>query len=186
VGNALNRALQPDRESLSTEVEKDVLVRSIVYAVSYVTIVMGALPYVFARWLGAGSPPVAVVGAGAALAAAGFALFLWCVVLFVSGGRGTQSPMEPPTRLVIKGPYRLVRNPMLLGNLVVLLGEAVMFASPGILVYALGFFAVCQLIMVKVEEPSLAERFGGDYESYARSVPRWFPALTRRPRQGPP
>ena len=171
----MNRVLDPGTGVLAAGVERDVLVRAIVYGVSYVTLVMGGLPYLFARWLGAGRAPGALVAAGALLAAAGLALFLWCIVLFVMGGKGTQSPLEPPTRLVINGPYRHVRNPMLLGNLVVLLGEAALCSSRGILVLALLFFAACQIILTRVEEPALRRRFGRDYEDYARRVPRWFP-----------
>src|SRR5215217_7872095 len=62
--------------------------------------------------------------AGGALLAAGLALWLWTVRLFVRVGRGTLAPWDPPRRLVVEGPYRHVRNPMITAVLAVLLGQA--------------------------------------------------------------
>lgn len=81
----------------------------------------------------------------------GLALSGWCTRLFVTLGRGTQSPLEPTQRVVAVGPYRYVRNPILLGNLLLLLGEAVLFASPGILVYTALFLVVWHLLLVLLE-----------------------------------
>ncbi len=156
-----------------------VLVRATIYGISYIGAVMVGLPYLFARWLGAGGSSLAEIAFGSLLAASGLALFLWCVVLFVLDGQGTQSPIEPPRAFVAVGPYRYVRNPMLLGNLIVLLGEAVLFSSRGIFIFSLFFFACCHLILLQVEEPSLRRRFGPVYEEYGREVPRWLPRRER-------
>ena len=154
--------------------------RATIYGTFYITLVMGVLPYLWARWLGADPDSAVRILAGGALAAAGLALFIWCVVLMVRHGEGTQSPIEPPRRFVAAGPYRYVRNPMLLGNLLVLLGEAAMFASPGILIFAVLFFVLCQTILLAIEEPALRRRFGATYEHYCRHVPRWLPDVRRR------
>lgn len=156
--------------------------RATIYGIFYITLVMAVLPYLWARWLGADPDSAVRILAGGALAAAGLALFIWCVVLMVRDGEGTQSPLEPPRRFVAAGPYRYARNPMLLGNLLVLLGEAAMFASPGIVVFAVLFFAICQSILLTIEEPALRRRFGATYEHYCRRVPRWLPGVRRRRR----
>jgi protein-S-isoprenylcysteine O-methyltransferase Ste14 len=113
-------------------------------------------------------------------AAAGLALMLWCVLLFATAGGGTPAPVDPPVRLVIRGPYRIVRNPMYLGVFLLLLGEAVLWGSPGILFYAAGVTAAFHCFIVAYEEPGLRVRFGREYEAYRERVPRWFPALWPR------
>jgi protein-S-isoprenylcysteine O-methyltransferase Ste14 len=116
---------------------------------------------------------------GATLIAAGFALWLWTVRLFARIGKGTLAPWDPTRRLVVQGPYTHVRNPMISALLAVLLGEAALFGSPGILVLAAAFGAVNHVWFVFHEEPDLASRFGEEYRDYKRAVPRWIPR--RRP-----
>ena len=72
---------------------------------------------------------------GAVLIAAGLALVGWTVSLFAREGRGTLAPWDPTTRLVVEGPYRHVRNPMISGVLAILLGEAVLFGSVALLAW---------------------------------------------------
>jgi protein-S-isoprenylcysteine O-methyltransferase Ste14 len=119
-----------------------------------------------------------LVAVGAALIAAGAALWAWTVSLFTTVGRGTLAPWDPTRRLVVSGPYRHVRNPMITGVVTVLLGEALVFGSVGLLAWALAFFLVNAAWFVLVEEPGLVERFGEDYVDYRRRVPRWIPART--------
>ena len=115
---------------------------------------------------------------GVSLVGVGLALFVRTVSLFVTVGRGTLAPWDPTSRLVVRGPYRHVRNPMISGVLFVLLGEAAVLGSPALLIWAAVFLAVNAIYMPLVEEPALKRRFGEDYESYAASVPRWLPRLT--------
>jgi protein-S-isoprenylcysteine O-methyltransferase Ste14 len=122
------------------------------------------------------------VFAGAALVLCGLAVWWWTVRLFAREGEGTLAPWDPTRKLVVAGPYRYVRNPMITGVLLVLLGEAALFGSPWILVWALAFFAVNAAWFPLVEEPGLVERFGDEYEQYRRHVPRWVPRLTPPPR----
>jgi protein-S-isoprenylcysteine O-methyltransferase Ste14 len=117
--------------------------------------------------------------AGAALIVAGFALWLWTVRLFARIGRGTLAPWDPTRRLVVEGPYAHVRNPMISAVLAVLLGEAAIFGSPGILLLAAAFLVVNYAFFLLHEEPGLVRRFGEEYRAYARAVPRWIPR--RRP-----
>src|SRR5438105_1773162 len=55
---------------------------------------------------------------------AGVALMLWCWYDFVTRGRGTPAPYDPPRRLVVDGPYRVVRNPMYVAGVSWLIGLA--------------------------------------------------------------
>jgi protein-S-isoprenylcysteine O-methyltransferase Ste14 len=112
---------------------------------------------------------------GLALIAAGFSLWLWTVRVFALVGRGTLAPWDPTERLVVVGPYRRLRNPMISGVLAVLLGEAALFGSPPLLIWAAIFFSVNQAWFVLHEEPALERRYGGPYRAYRREVPRWLP-----------
>jgi protein-S-isoprenylcysteine O-methyltransferase Ste14 len=78
---------------------------------------------------------------------------------------------------VIRGPYRFVRNPMIGGVLLVLLGEAALFGSPAILIWLAAVIAVNTVYIPLVEEPGLRRRFGEEYDSYCRAVPRWLPRV---------
>jgi protein-S-isoprenylcysteine O-methyltransferase Ste14 len=119
--------------------------------------------------------PLAV--AGAVVLVLGLALVAWTVALFVRVGRGTLAPWDPTTRLVVDGPYRHVRNPMISGVLAVLLGESALFASLPLLLWFAMALAVNAVYFPLVEEPGLRRRFGAEYEAYRASVPRWIPRL---------
>jgi protein-S-isoprenylcysteine O-methyltransferase Ste14 len=112
---------------------------------------------------------------GAVLIPCGLALFVWTVTLFARIGRGTLAPWDPTKRLVVAGPYRYVRNPMITAVGTILLGEAALLGSVPILVWVGVFFAVNSAWFVLVEEPKLRERFGEEYAEYARATPRWLP-----------
>jgi protein-S-isoprenylcysteine O-methyltransferase Ste14 len=116
------------------------------------------------------------VAAGAALAAAGLAMLAWTVTLFVRIGRGTLAPWDPTRRLVVRGPYAHVRNPMISGVLAVIVGEAVAFGR--LWTWAGLFLAINHVYFVLSEEPGLTRRFGDEYQEYRQHVPRWVPRLT--------
>jgi protein-S-isoprenylcysteine O-methyltransferase Ste14 len=107
--------------------------------------------------------------------AAGLALFTWCVVLFARVGRGTLAPWDPTKRLVVVGPYRHVRNPMITGVCTMLAGEALYFHSARIGYWLLLFVAINQAYFLLLEEPLLLARFGDEYARYRAAVPRWVP-----------
>ena len=120
-----------------------------------------------------------LVAAGAVLAAAGVVLWAWTVRLFATVGEGTLAPWDPTQRLVVVGPYRHVRNPMISGVFAVLAGEALALGSEAIAFLAGGFLLVNHLYFVLSEEPGLERRFGDAYREYRAAVPRWVPR--RRP-----
>jgi protein-S-isoprenylcysteine O-methyltransferase Ste14 len=121
---------------------------------------------------------VLMLAGAALLVAIGLVLFVSTATLFVKVGRGTLAPWNPPQRLVLVGPYRHVRNPMISGVLFILLAEALFFGSFPLL-YWFGVFLLLNAIVIPLaEEPGLQKRFGEDYARYKRNVPRWIPRLT--------
>lgn len=102
---------------------------------------------------------------------------LWCIWQFFSEGRGTLAPVDPPKHLVVHGLYRYVRNPMYVSVVAILLGEAILFSSFGILIEAIMVFVITHLFIVFYEEPYLYGTFGDAYEDYKKSVGRWIPHL---------
>jgi protein-S-isoprenylcysteine O-methyltransferase Ste14 len=121
---------------------------------------------------------------GLVLTAAGLALWTWTVRLLARIGRGTLAPWDPTRRLVVAGPYRYVRNPMITAVLAVLAGEAALFGSLPLLAWCAAFFLLNWAFFGLYEEPGLEQRFGEEYLAYKRQVPRWLPRSVRpsRPR----
>jgi protein-S-isoprenylcysteine O-methyltransferase Ste14 len=107
----------------------------------------------------------------------GLALFLASLRRFASEGKGTLAPWDPPRRLVVNGPYRYVRNPMISGVLFVLFGEALVLLSTAHLSWAVTFFVLNGIYIPLLEEPQLRHRFGVAYDEYCRHVPRLVPRL---------
>jgi protein-S-isoprenylcysteine O-methyltransferase Ste14 len=119
-----------------------------------------------------------VVGVGGTLIAAGVGMLIWTVALFDRIGEGTLGlgvVMGEPVRLVVAGPYRHVRNPMITGVVSILLGEAVITASGWLLLWWATFCTFQAIAIRSWEEPHLSERFGSEYVDYAENVPRWIP-----------
>lgn len=122
---------------------------------------------------GVGAVLVAVIGIG--LIVCGFLLWLRTVKLFSQIGGGTLAPWDPTARLVVSGPYRYMRNPMIAAVAAVLVGESILFGSVLILVWAAIFLVFNLLYFLLMEEPELENRFGEEYRVYKRNVPRWLP-----------
>ena len=112
---------------------------------------------------------------GLALLAVGLVLVVWTIRLFSTVGDGTLAPWDPTRKLVVLGPYRHVRNPMISGVAFVLAGEAVLVVSPPLALWFAAVVVVNAVYLPLVEEPGLRRRFGEDYEVYAANVPRWLP-----------
>jgi protein-S-isoprenylcysteine O-methyltransferase Ste14 len=112
---------------------------------------------------------------GLLLIGAGSALMYSTIRLFATAGHGTLAPWEPPQRLVVRGVYRHIRNPMILGVFLVLLGEAAFFGLSALLYWLLMVVALNVVYIPVLEEPGLEQRFGDDYKLYKRNVPRWIP-----------
>jgi protein-S-isoprenylcysteine O-methyltransferase Ste14 len=149
-----------------------------------VTVVVPALIVIPAGLRGPQLGVTATVGlmiVGSLLIAAGLALLIWTVVLFDRVGEGTLglgNVMGEPVHLVVRGPYRHVRNPMITGVLCILLGEAAITASGSLLLW-FAIFLTFQATAIRFwEEPHLAKRYGSEYVDYRRNVPRWIPRIS--------
>lgn len=110
---------------------------------------------------------------------AGIGIYAWCVWDFAVFGRGTPAPVDAPKKLVVRGLYRITRNPMYVGVLTTILAWALWFAAPRLLVYAALVAGCFQLFVVLYEEPHLRRTFGGAYDDYCERVARWLPRIAR-------
>lgn len=112
---------------------------------------------------------------GLVLVVVGWSILLWCARDFARKGRGTPAPYDPPRALVTSGLYRFTRNPMYVGVVTAIMGEALWFWSRPVLVYGMCFAIGFHLRVLLVEEPRLSTLFGDDYAAYRAHVPRWLP-----------
>jgi protein-S-isoprenylcysteine O-methyltransferase Ste14 len=110
----------------------------------------------------------------------GAALYVACLWVFASVGRGTPGPWDAPRQFVAVGPYRWVRNPIYIAALLVMVGEAWLFLSLPLVLYAAAAAVGCHLFVVGYEERVLSRRFGAKYTAYRRTVSRWIPRPPRR------
>lgn len=120
---------------------------------------------------------IAPITVGLLVFIGGLVLMFQTISLFITVGKGTLAPWDATQKLVIRGPYRYVRNPMICGVFAILLGESIILGSVPILGW---LFFVVLLNMVYIppsEEPGLLKRFGEEYITYKRHVPRWIPRL---------
>ena len=138
------------------------------------TIVAGLVPWLLTRWE-ADDPSTALRILGAVLIAIGGGLVLETIGRFALQGRGTPAPFAAPERFVVRGSYRVVRNPMYVGVLTVIVGQALLLGREVLLGWAGAMALVFHLFVVLHEEPELRERFGPDYEEYRQRVGRWLP-----------
>ena len=154
-----------------------VLARAVTYAALFIGFVLVFLPARILSSAGIIQPPTigAAQVAGVLLGGAGAALALTCIFTFAVIGRGTPAPFDPPRRLVVRGPYRRLRNPMYAGAGLALAGAALYCQSMALLGYAVVFLIVMHLFVVLYEEPTLRRTFGDEYEAYCRQAGRWWP-----------
>jgi protein-S-isoprenylcysteine O-methyltransferase Ste14 len=154
-----------------------VLMRAITYAALFIGLVMVYLPSRVLTWAGISRPPVlsAPQIAGIAIASLGAGLALWCIAAFIAIGKGTPAPFDPPRRLVVRGPYRFVRNPMYCGAVLVIAGTALYYQSWALLAFNAVFLLIAHLFVVLYEEPTLRRSFGPEYNAYCDRVRRWWP-----------
>ena len=134
--------------------------------------------------LAIGSTPqeIVVQFAGLVILVIGLTLFVSSVRRFAGDGKGTLAPWDPPRRLVISGPYRYVRNPMISGVVFLLFGEALLLLSRPHTTWAAAVFVINAIYIPLLEEPQLRARFGAAYDEYCKHVPRLMPRL--RPIKG--
>ena len=138
-------------------------------------VVAGLVPWWLTGWRSAHAVAPPVAAAGVALVAVGAGALLHAFARFVAEGLGTPAPVAPTQQLVVGGLYRYVRNPMYLAVAATIVGQAMILGRPGLLVYALAFGVAVGAFVHLYEEPTLARRYGEQYEAYRRAVPGWWP-----------
>ena len=136
------------------------------------------LPYLLNDWhFRRPLPSWAVVqAAGGLLICAGLISIVWSFAEFIRAS-GTPVPVASPPRLVVRGFYRYVRNPMYVGFLAILIGEVLLFGSPGLLEYTAVVWCIGAAGVRFYEEPTLARKFGAEYDAYRCAVHAWIPRL---------
>jgi protein-S-isoprenylcysteine O-methyltransferase Ste14 len=186
--------LVPDRAGAITRVRKSMRVtirpsttrstaalwaKSLLNAVLFFGIFMLALPWLAHRLL----PVTLPIPMGArtwlagGLALVGVGAWIACLDTFSRRGRGTPLPLDAPRHLVTTGLFAATRNPIMAAELLVIWSEALYLASWGVALYAVAITVAAHVMVRRVEEPELRERFGESYEEYCKNVPRWFPRL---------
>lgn len=138
--------------------------------------IAGLVPWLIIRWPAPIAHPALALLGGLVLAL-GLVLLIECFARFAVRGRGTPAPIAPPERLIVSGAYRHVRNPMYVAVVSLILGQAALFASAGVLIYGLAMWAGFHAFVLGHEEPTLRRQFSQDYAAYVAAVPRWIPRL---------
>jgi protein-S-isoprenylcysteine O-methyltransferase Ste14 len=153
------------------------LVRSIVYAALFISVVLVFIPEQILIATGITRPEVMgpVQTSGLVLVVLGGVLALWCILTLALVGKGTPAPFDPPRKLVAAGPYRWIRNPMYVGAGIALCGAALFYQSAALVAFAAGFLVAAHVFVVFYEEPTLERTFGARYADYRNAVPRWVP-----------
>jgi protein-S-isoprenylcysteine O-methyltransferase Ste14 len=150
-------------------------------------VVAGLVPWLLTGWEVEAQwwPPLRVLGA--ILVVADAAVLVHAFVRFVREGLGTPAPLAPTEHLVVGGLYRYVRNVMYIAVTAAILGQALLLGSRALLVYAAVAWAGMAAFVRLYEEPTLADRYGAQYEEYRRAVPAWWPRLSaaRSPSSSP-
>lgn len=151
---------------------------SAVFFLAAPCVVAGVVPWLLTGRYAEPLSGAATVWLGALLVAAGIAFLLHAFTRFALEGKGTPAPLAPTERLVVGGVYRHVRNPMYLAVIGIVAGQALLFGSPTLLVYAVAVAAATTAFVRFYEEPTLARRHGAAYLAYRDAVPGWLPRLT--------
>lgn len=103
----------------------------------------------------------------------GIAIYLYTAFWgFALIGGGTPAPIAPTKTLVVRGLHHYIRNPMYIGVLLIVGGQAWLFHSRSIATYLLCLGLGFHLFVLLYEEPTLRRQFGEEYERYCATVPR--------------
>jgi len=148
--------------------------RNLFFTILQPGVVAGLVPYLIIRENMHSLPFAWFHFLGILIFAIGLFITLHCIARFAIDGKGTLSPADPTKKLVIRGLYKYTRNPMYAGVMLVLIGEAIFFASFHLLIYAGFVFSAFTLFVIYFEEPRLKRDFGEEYAEYRKRVKRWI------------
>ena len=138
------------------------------------------IPWLITDWSAPDTSPYFIgllVGLGGLLIGGGLLLLIDSFMRFVSEGNGTPMPWMPTDKVIARGAYRFLRNPMYVGIIVIVLGQAILFANGWLVAYAAFVWLLFHLLVTLIEEPGLGRSFGAAYAAYIAAVPRWFPRV---------
>jgi protein-S-isoprenylcysteine O-methyltransferase Ste14 len=144
-------------------------------------LILVLIPWLVTRFHIPAHEPFAQILVASVLIAAGLVPLLESIVRFIVIGRGTLVPAAPPEHLVVTGMYRFVRNPMYVGVMTTIAGEALLFWHRTLLFHLCVVWLAMHLFVCFYEEPKLAQSFGNEYQEYRGHVPRWLPRFTPWP-----
>ena len=122
--------------------------------------------------------PIVQIPLGVALFGIGLTMLTVTIGQFMRTGKGTLAPWDPTKRLVVQGPYRYTRNPMISGVASMILGEAIFLASWALVAWFAAVVLINTIYFKLSEEPGLVKRFGKEYNEYRSNVPMWIPRIT--------
>ena len=156
------------------------VVRAVIILPLTVTVVIPVGLLLFMRW-GIGlrvASNTVLIALGAIFLISGLSMLIGTIRLFATIGKGTLAPWDQTKRLVIAGPYRFVRNPMITSVIAILLGEALILGSLALGIWAFAFATINVFYIPLHEEPITRRAFGESWDEYKANVPRWLPRLT--------
>jgi protein-S-isoprenylcysteine O-methyltransferase Ste14 len=140
--------------------------------------VAGLMPWLITKWhFGDGFSASGAVVGGIVIALS-LALLIECFVRFATRGAGTPAPLAPTAKLVVSGAYARVRNPMYVAVIGLIFGQALLFASAGLIAYGIVIWLAFLTFVIYFEEPRLRREFPDDYPAYFENVPRWRPRFS--------
>ena len=108
----------------------------------------------------------------------GWLVAWWSAWSLVRWGEGTPLPIDATNKLVVRGPYRWIRNPMACGSLLQCAAIGLWFGSPLFIIYAAGGGVLWNIAVRPWEEADMRARFGADYEIYRNKVRCWWPRFS--------
>ena len=153
------------------------ILRNLFYTIIQPGVVAGLVPYMLVRDRLSevlSSPLKFYQLIALLLIAFGIVILLYSVFDFSRYGEGTLSPLDPTKKLVVRGFYRLSRNPMYLAVMLILIGETIFVQSMTLLIYTVFVAAAFFVFVVFFEEPGLQRKFGDEYSEYRKNVRRWL------------
>lgn len=154
------------------------LLKTLLFTILVPGFVTLRVPYILlGRMYEPGHGPLAWLGIFCVVA--GAVIYFLCAWQFAVRGLGTPAPIAPTRFLVVSGLHRHVRNPMYIGVLLVILGQAALFRAPQVAEYGTICILVAHVFVISYEEPTLHRQFGASYDEYRSTVPRWIPRFRK-------
>ena len=151
------------------------LLRNLIFTVLQPGLVAVVIPYyILGGEITLKTPSTLLTYSGILLSTLGLIIMLRCILQFAWEGKGTLSPIDPTRHLVVRGLYRYSRNPMYVGVMLILIGEAILTQSASLWIYLTIIFIAFNLFILIHEEPRLKKDFGQEYLLYCKKVRRWI------------